>query len=216
MGLDTSRHYTMDWDLWLRLYCGGGRFRFLDAPLAAVRVYPQTKTLSGASARYREIWDLLTQYARWRERLTSMMGFRYYDVVRRRTTPSDYLTYYLISSVKEVRRLARRPDHRRTVFGLECGTNRVQKGCEVLVPWWNTNCPIEALMLSDYDSALQVSVSGRSSRVKPSYSTPTEFAGREIKAHAFRVSLPAPQGHTMSLRLEAERPWTLYGIWFTS
>jgi glycosyltransferase involved in cell wall biosynthesis len=53
-GLDPALHYTMDYDLWLRL---ARRFpsRHLDATLAQVRLVPTTKTASGGWKRMAEV-----------------------------------------------------------------------------------------------------------------------------------------------------------------
>ncbi len=53
-GLDTSLHYCMDYDLWIRL---GSKYpvRFLPRLLAQARVYADTKTASGALPRMEEM-----------------------------------------------------------------------------------------------------------------------------------------------------------------
>jgi glycosyltransferase involved in cell wall biosynthesis len=53
-GVDESLHWSMDWDLYLRLAL---RFPFapVDRTLAAWREYPGTKTRSGGMARFREL-----------------------------------------------------------------------------------------------------------------------------------------------------------------
>jgi glycosyltransferase involved in cell wall biosynthesis len=53
-GLDPGLHWTMDYDLWLRLV-GRGRAVHLDATLARVRCTPTTKTASGGWPRLAEI-----------------------------------------------------------------------------------------------------------------------------------------------------------------
>jgi hypothetical protein len=43
-GLDESLWYTADWDLWLRL-AAAAQCRFIDAPLAAFRIHPESQTV---------------------------------------------------------------------------------------------------------------------------------------------------------------------------
>ena len=211
-GLDTSRHYTMDWDLWLRLLRSGATFRFVDAPLAATRVYPETKTLSGASERYSEIWDLLSKYASWPERVKSLIGFKYYDLVHRQTGPSQTLSALAFATAKRVRRLLSQPRRRRTVFGLECWTNRVEKDCEVAIPWWGPEAVEDATIIADQIEALDVVINGHPAYLSRSGSMYRHFGGREVLAHSFRVRIPGPSTSFVSFHLSANTPWTLYGI----
>ncbi|MCB2113154.1 MAG: glycosyltransferase [Parvularculaceae bacterium] len=58
-GLDRDLHYTMDWDLWLRLLESGARFRFIDEALSVVYWGAGTKTLGLNAARRRELFRLI-------------------------------------------------------------------------------------------------------------------------------------------------------------
>jgi len=214
-GLDNSRHYTMDWDLWLRLWNSGAKFRFVDAPLAATRVYPETKTLSGGAERYREIWDLLSRYASWPERIRSLIGFKSYDFSHRQTATSSVLGARVFSMVKRLRRSLRKPRVKRSVRGLECWTNRVQKNCEVMVPWWGPNTADRATILADQIEGLDVVIGGYAAHLVPSGTVRTYFTGREICAHSFQTSIPMSKNHLLALELSAAEPWTLYSVSFT-
>ncbi len=61
-GINPALTYAMDWDLWCRLAACGARFERLHDVLAAVRYYPETKTLSGGKRRYLEIWKIGRKY----------------------------------------------------------------------------------------------------------------------------------------------------------
>jgi glycosyltransferase involved in cell wall biosynthesis len=54
-------HYTMDWDLWIRLALRGG-VRRLEGDLACSREYGTTKTASGGWRRFREIARLMRSH----------------------------------------------------------------------------------------------------------------------------------------------------------
>jgi hypothetical protein len=62
-GLDESLWYTADWDLWLRLGARGP-VRFLDEPLAAFRIHPNSQTMT----RPRSDEDFLRQHTTVLER----------------------------------------------------------------------------------------------------------------------------------------------------
>lgn len=74
-GIGRTLHYTMDWDLWMRLYQAGLSFSHLDQPLSCVLMGEDTKTAQFTESRRREIWHLVR---RNHSRLTAaktMTGF---------------------------------------------------------------------------------------------------------------------------------------------
>ncbi len=74
-GLDQSLHYTMDWDLWLRLLTSGARFDFIDEPLSVVYWGEGTKTLGMKPARRAELDRLIDRYAPPELRFRARRGF---------------------------------------------------------------------------------------------------------------------------------------------
>ncbi len=54
-GLDANLHYTMDWDLFIRLYCNGVRFGFVEDVLSMVLWDSGTKTASFSQRRRTEL-----------------------------------------------------------------------------------------------------------------------------------------------------------------
>lgn len=58
-GIDKSLHYTMDWDLWLRLYDNGHKFLFIDEIFSNVSWAADTKTSQISVKRYREFASIL-------------------------------------------------------------------------------------------------------------------------------------------------------------
>jgi glycosyltransferase involved in cell wall biosynthesis len=61
--LDETLHWSMDWDLWIRI---GQRFtpRFLPILLATVRLHHRTKTSRGGLAKLREGWRIVRRHSR--------------------------------------------------------------------------------------------------------------------------------------------------------
>lgn len=62
-GLNRNLHYTMDWDLWIRLYKDGARFGFIDTPLSMVLWAAETKTASLNRRRRDELRTLIARHA---------------------------------------------------------------------------------------------------------------------------------------------------------
>lgn len=79
-GLDRTLHYTMDWDLWVRLFQSGARFAHLDAPLSAVIWARETKTSSFNRARRSEIAALVRRTSGRVAAMKSLIGFGLHHV----------------------------------------------------------------------------------------------------------------------------------------
>ncbi|MCW5724821.1 MAG: glycosyltransferase [Maricaulaceae bacterium] len=79
-GLDDSLHYTMDWDLWTRLYRAGARFRMTETVLSAVLLNAGTKTASMPPQRLAEIWRIVRPAAGRFAALKSQAGFLMHHV----------------------------------------------------------------------------------------------------------------------------------------
>lgn len=74
-GLDGTLHYTMDWDLWLRLEAQGSRFLFIDDPLSAVFWGKGTKTSGFNRARRQELSRLIQRYTPTSDQRRVFRGF---------------------------------------------------------------------------------------------------------------------------------------------
>ena len=74
-GLNQDLHYTMDWDLWLRLLQGGAKFQFLDEVLSVVYWGQGTKTLGLSALRRRELFRLIDTHTPPRLRFKAKRGF---------------------------------------------------------------------------------------------------------------------------------------------
>ena len=82
--LDTSLHYTMDWDLWARFAKAGAKVKYLPLVLAANREYSGTKTNSGGIKRLREIFgtNLRNMTGVWPNAFFSFTAFELYRKVQ--------------------------------------------------------------------------------------------------------------------------------------
>lgn len=62
-GLNEKLHFTMDWDLWIRLYANGAKFQRTDAVLSQVFMGDGTKTSQTSFARLKEVAHLVHRHA---------------------------------------------------------------------------------------------------------------------------------------------------------
>jgi len=142
-GVDPSLVYTMDWDLWCRLARAGAKFQYLPKPLAAVRYYHGTKTLSGDRKRYREVWRIERKYG-GRLLPLSWFGLYLYDLIfRSNKTVKEIILYNILNSVRKIKKIVvgrstaeRNP--RRTLYGFRRWEPVVEGRCTIHMPWYDT------------------------------------------------------------------------------
>jgi glycosyltransferase involved in cell wall biosynthesis len=182
-GLNPGLHYAMDWDMWLRLLETGCRFYFLDEILSAVRVHPATKTLSGAKQRYREIRDILKVRTDWLHRNASLVGFFHYDLANRPRSLLGDTLYWGLNGLDQLYKFMKRPK-RIDIRGLECWTNKVDKTCEVCLPWYSPQSPTEALIFTDRALDLSVHLNETPLELQPRAATTTVFFAFKLRQFA--------------------------------
>jgi glycosyltransferase involved in cell wall biosynthesis len=141
-GVDPALAYTMDWDLWCRLARAGAKFRYLPEPLAAVRYYHGTKTLSGDWKRYQEVWRIERLYG-GRLLPLSWFGLYLYDLIfRSNKTVREIIIYYLLISLRRIKKIVvgrltaeRNP---KTLYGFRRWEPIVEGRCTIHMPWYDT------------------------------------------------------------------------------
>lgn len=74
-GLDSALHYTMDWDLWVRLWRAGAKFAFIDRTMSRVLWTREAKTGGFGAARRKELERIINQNASPWRRMKSRAGF---------------------------------------------------------------------------------------------------------------------------------------------
>lgn len=74
-GLNRDLHFTMDWDLWIRLYKNGARFHLAEQIRSLVLWSAEAKTGGFGRARRAELKRLLDEHAPQKERWNSYIGF---------------------------------------------------------------------------------------------------------------------------------------------
>jgi glycosyltransferase involved in cell wall biosynthesis len=137
-GLDSRLHYTMDWDLWCRLASAGAKFKCLREPLAAVRYYPGTKTLSGNWRRYLEIWRIEKKYGR-RPLPWSWPWFYLFDLTyKKRKTPCELMAFGVLNLGKHVKKtFLKSKGHHVAISGFRDSESSVKGRCAIHLPWYD-------------------------------------------------------------------------------
>ena len=74
-GLDRDLHYTMDWDLWVRLRRSGAEFGFIDETLSRVLWTKEAKTGGFGAKRRQELDRIIAQNRSLMRRVKSKIGF---------------------------------------------------------------------------------------------------------------------------------------------
>lgn len=82
-GLDESLHYTMDWDLWIRLFRSGAKAGFIDAPLSMVLWGEGTKTISWNARRRDELRRIIEIHAPSEKRRKIFRAFAIHNLMSR-------------------------------------------------------------------------------------------------------------------------------------
>lgn len=88
-GLDLDLHYTMDWDLWIRLYQSGASFGFIDDVLSLVLWGDETKTSSFNAQRRAELKRLIRTHAPPEKAKKTFRSFAIHNFLDR--LPSEWL-----------------------------------------------------------------------------------------------------------------------------
>jgi Glycosyl transferase family 2 len=105
-GLNPDLLFTMDWDLWQRLFDNGARFKMLDQVLSAVTISQDTKTGNLRLSRLQEI-QALTARTGWYVSLKSLFGFTAYH----------FMTYVFSKNTKRLLKSIW-PSHGNSVSGV--------------------------------------------------------------------------------------------------
>ena len=87
-GLNADLHYTMDWDLWIRLFKSGVRFKFIDQAMSVVLWAEGTKTSSFNAQRRAELARLIETHAPKEKSRKIMRSFAIHNVMERIPVPA--------------------------------------------------------------------------------------------------------------------------------
>jgi GT2 family glycosyltransferase len=205
-GLDTALHFTMDWDLWLRLYEAGARFRFVDRPLAAVRSHATTKTRSGGPARRREIARLMAPRLSRRGMLRLRLGLALSNA-RDNGRRLEAAVLATLFAVARAGRAPNAPAH--AVLGIDPVGNRVAHACTVLMPAGGDGSTVDLRVETDRAVTLTAHADGVPRpvrRVDSGKGFACRVEGVPVRRGAVRCELAAADGAWRLRRVSVAAP----------
>ena len=140
-GVNPDLHYTMDWDLWCRLSQQGYKFLYVNKPLAAVRYYPETKTLGGNYKRLLELYRIEKQYGN-RLIKRSWLGSYYYGLSFKKRRLGESIFFSIFKGLYEAKQWIRKISTTGTssddlLYGFKRWQPIVRKKCEIHFPWYH-------------------------------------------------------------------------------
>lgn len=140
-GLNPNLNYTMDWDLWCRLSESGAKFGYLRKPLAAVRYYQGTKTLSGDKERFREIYRIEKKYGARCLRISCLCAY-YYGLTFKTKKNLCEKVYIILFDIlrKSKSKLDKISGKQKTrddlIYGFHRWESIVEGSCQIHIPWY--------------------------------------------------------------------------------
>jgi len=163
-GVRADLHYTMDWDLWVRLLLAGCRFHYLRTPLSASRMHQGTKTTSGSVWRMMEIWRHLVKHNALHRAIRSMVGLTltpvmYPEAGAARKTAASACFRRAIGAARRMW-IPRGSSAANVLYGLETGTNTARSRCEIVLPYLGDRAPTRLLVCTSENVGLKASVGG--------------------------------------------------------
>lgn len=107
-GMNADLHYTMDWDLFIRLYENGAQFGFIDAPLSQVLWGADTKTASFNARRREELKRIIAIHAPAEKRRKIFLSFAIHNALERLrpTSLRDFAARSLVRGRKVIHGLS--------------------------------------------------------------------------------------------------------------
>jgi glycosyltransferase involved in cell wall biosynthesis len=207
--LNTRLHYIMDWDLWTQLYKAGAKFYYLNKPLSAVRMYPETKTASRSKARYAEIKRHLKENMGFLSRMRVLLGFYYSDVKMGRKSILDRIIYCVLNRLRSIKNIIWKYSKKKNpiLYGFECSSNLVKSECEVFLPFYGKYLPRQLVINCRNVNTLQVYVNNSMQNISSS-SSRGDYCSYVVKIKEDLI------GSILKLNLSSSstKPWRLISV----
>lgn len=210
-GLNTSLHYTMDWDFWIRLYHAGDSFHMLEETLSAVRIYPETKTLSGSSLRYKEINNILKTNTSNISRLRTLLSFKYYDLLNKNNVGLEQLQFLILRFLRALKYTANKNG---SIYGLQKWTNLVEQKCTIMLPWYSPTVPKSIAVTTNQNDNLSIETGETKYRMDKAGNTAVSFAGKEYSGFEYTTKVDISiKNQVLSFDLQSEENnWQLLKV----
>ncbi|MGY6277139.1 glycosyltransferase [Methylomonas sp. MgM2] len=200
--LNDGLHYTMDWDLWIRLYKSGAKFYYLNKPLSVVRMYPGTKTSSRSWQRFYEIGQHLFNNNNPFSAIRSLLGFYYQDLLSNQTNGFDRLMLNLLNCYRSLKTIKPHPSSENDMnYGFYKNNHLVGSEVEVYLPWYKKEKPSRVVVDCDLAETPLAYLNG----------SPLKFTEACYEISDFDTST-----YLLELKLvsETQQNWHLYGVSF--
>jgi hypothetical protein len=207
--LNTKLHYIMDWDLWTQLYKAGAKFYYLNKPLSAVRMYPETKTASRSKARYTEIKRHLKENMGILSRMRVLLGFYYSDMKMGRKSVLERAIFYFLNRLRSIKNIIGNVSKKKNpiLYGFERSSNLVKSECEVFLPFYGKCVPRQLVINCRNVNTLQVYVNNSMQNVSSS-SSRGDYYSYVVKIKEDLI------GSILKLNLSSssKKPWRLISV----
>jgi len=142
-GLNADLHYTMDWDLWIRLYKSGAKFSFIDKTLSMVLWAEGTKTSSFNKTRRDELSAIIQQHAPPQSTKKIMRSFAIQNIVER-LRPARLKTLVTRSLIRG----------RRKIYGIS-GDGRIHDGARLAMTHYEKDPKTSVLIRAENTASIE-------------------------------------------------------------
>lgn len=202
--LNTGLHYTMDWDLWIRLYRSGAKFYYLNKPLSVVRMYEGTKTSSRSFRRFFEIGCHLFKNTSPFSAARSLLGFYYQDLLSNPNKGFDRLMLRLLDAYRSRKKMwLNMSNTHECKYGFYNNCNLVSRHVDIYLPWYDDMQPTKVVINCDLNNA------------PIAYLNDTQLKPAGSKFYYDILEMDASK-HLLHLQLSSldNRSWHLYDVKF--
>lgn len=201
-------HYTMDWELWLRLRDAGSKFYFLDEILSVACMHENTKTLSGREERFREISTLLLNHA---------SGKQYISAILKKIAYQTFTFIGLRSIIGKTLRKARKFKYflrppQAYIRGLQSWTNKVNNECFVTLPWYKKTSPESVTIITSTPHGLSFTFEGKTIELNRSNKTTVVFFTETVTGYEYETVLPNTTSNILNFSLRSKNTWQLFSL----
>ena len=204
-GVDPQLFYTMDWDLWCRFADKGKTFKYIPKVLAAVRYYPETKTLSGGRKRFKEIYNIEKRYGDRPLKIAWIGAFWYGLTLKKHKTFSEWIFFLILNSSRKIKNTI--ANHRTlkakntNLYGFRRDEPVIEGKCVIHFPWYNKPWKVLQMTISPrkLSGGIEIQVNNRECKTE-------KMASGKIIAY---LQKPAPNYSVISISHIENKNWTL-------
>lgn len=183
-GLNKQLHYTMDWDLWIRLYKNGAKFHLQEDIRSLVLWSKDAKTGGFGAARRAELKQLIDQHADKADRREAYLGFA-----------TQYIYEYILPRSLRDWIWRRNLSGGKTMFGINVSGDVEDRAVFELFHYDQLPKSLIKLKTRSDPSAFRIQVDGKEAELSASEAGSLDFrmphqllAGRIVRVEVERVT----------------------------